>query len=128
VVWWLLGRRQQRTVEETAFVERLTSQCPRIALAQSLVQEFFGLVRRREGASLEEWTAKVEQSGLPDLKSFCRGLRRDWDAVLAGLTLEWSNGPVEGQVHRLKMLKRQMYGRASFALLRVRVLPATRAA
>ena len=64
----------------------------------------------------------MERSGLRELQGFCRGLRRDWEAVMAGLTLEWSNGPVEGQVHRLKMLKRQMYGRAGFTLLRARVL------
>lgn len=59
---------------------------------------------------------------LPALHAFADGLRRDYQAVTAGLTLPWSSGPVEGHVNRIKMLKRQMYGRAGFALLRKRVL------
>jgi len=62
------------------------------------------------------------------LKQFGAGLRRDWDAVVAGLTLEWSSGPVEGQVNRLKMVKRQMFGRAGLTVLRARILPAAKAA
>src|SRR3982751_590716 len=61
--------------------------------------------------------------GLPAIKNFCNGLVRDRAAVTAAISLKWSNGQVEGQVHRLKLIKRQMYGRANFALLRARVLP-----
>ena len=82
------------------------------------------MARRREAAGLEEWVARVRASGLPALGSFATASRRDWDAVVAGLSLPWSNGPVEGQVNRLKLVKRQMYGRAGFRLLRARVLPA----
>jgi transposase len=67
----------------------------------------------------------MEADDQPDLHSFARGLRHDHDAVVNGLTLAWSSGVVEGNVNRLKMLKRQMYGRASFPLLRKRVLLAT---
>ncbi|MBH8599042.1 transposase [Thermoactinomyces sp. CICC 10523] len=59
---------------------------------------------------------------MQELKSFALGIRRDFDAVYASLSLEWSNGPVEGHIHRLKLIKRQMYGRANFNLLRNRIL------
>jgi transposase len=65
---------------------------------------------------------RVEQVGSAALRSFVAGLRTDLDAVTAGLTLPWSSGAVEGTVNRIKMLKRQMYGRAGFDLLRKRVL------
>jgi len=64
----------------------------------------------------------VEVAEIPELRAFAAGLRRDWDAVQAGLTLPWSSGAVEGHVNRIKMLKRQMYGRANVDLLRSRVL------
>ena len=104
-------------------MDRLEALSPKIRLAHELVAEFFGLVRERRAEPLEDWIARAEGSGLPDLIGFCNGVRRDLDAVVAGLSLEWSNGPVEGQVNRLKLVKRQMYGRAGFALLRARVLP-----
>lgn len=122
VVWWLLCPRK-RTEAQTAFVARLEERSPTIRLAHELVGEFFALVRKREGDGLEAWMRRAEASGVPELVSFCQGVRRDWEAVVAGLTWEWSNGPVEGHVNRLKWLKRQMYGRAAFTLLRARVLP-----
>jgi transposase len=128
VVWWLLGPQDKRTEEETTFAQWLQELCPQIRLARELVQQFFGIAQRRDAAALEGWIERVEASGIAELQSFCAGLRRDWDAVVAGLTVSWSNGPVEGQVNRLKMVKRQMYGRAGFALLRARVLPAAEAA
>jgi transposase len=121
VVWWLLLPKK-RTEAQTAFVERLEQENPKIRLAHELVTEFFGLVRERKSEGLAAWIARAEASAMPELIGFCRGVRRDWEAVVAGLTLKWSNGPVEGQVNRLKLIKRQMYGRASFALLRARVL------
>jgi transposase len=74
---------------------------------------------------LGDWIARVEADPLPDLQSFTAGLKRDLDAVVNRLTLRYSSGVVEGTVNRIKMLKRQMYGRASFDLLRKRVLLAT---
>jgi transposase len=80
------------------------------------------MLRERQGEKLDEWLNRVEQQGVTELQSFSNGLKKDYDAVKAGLTLERSNGQVEGQVHRLKLLKRQMYGRGSFQILRKRVL------
>lgn len=128
VVWWLLGSPETVTEEQAQFLERLKQECPEVAIAQALALEFYGMARRRDGGRLEEWIERVVRSGIGELKSFGVGLRRDWEAVVAGLTLEWSSGPVEGQVNRLKMVKRQMFGRAGFALLRRRVLPRAKAA
>jgi len=89
-----------------------------------LVQEFFGLVRFRQGTQLDSWLSKVQASAIPELRRFAKGLERDKAAVLAGLTLSHSNGQVEGQVTRMKLSKRMMFGRAGFALLRQRVLHA----
>jgi transposase len=87
-----------------------------------LVQEFFRLVRSRQGTQLDSWLSKVKASAIPELQRFANGLERDKAAVLAGLTLVHSNGQVEGQVTRIKLIKRMMFGRAGFALLRQRVL------
>ena len=82
------------------------------------------MLRRREGARLPDWLDRAEGSGLGDPERFARKLRADHDAVRAGLTLRWSNGQTEGQITRLKLLKRQAYGRANVDLLRRRVLRA----
>jgi transposase len=128
VVWWLLGTREVLTEEQAAFLERLKAGCPKIELAQSLALEFFTMVRERAAGKLEDWTQRASASGIEALKQYGAGLRRDWDAVVAGLTLEWSSGPVEGQVNRLKMIKRQMFGRAGLPVLRARIVPAAKAA
>ncbi|HEX4204490.1 MAG TPA: transposase [Ktedonobacteraceae bacterium] len=74
---------------------------------------------------LETWLKAAETSYLPEFESFASGVRQDQDAILAGLTLPWSSGQTEGQITRLKLLKRSMYGRAKFDLLRLRVLHRT---
>ena len=89
-----------------------------------LVQEFFRLVRSRQGTQLDSWMNKVEASGIQELQRFANGLDRDKAAVLAGLTLIHRNGPVEGKINKLKYIKRSMYGRSGFAFLRQRVLKA----
>ena len=80
------------------------------------------MVRERTGEQLDSWLNKVETSHLQAFQTFVTGVQKDKDAVLAGLTLPWSNGPVEGHVNRLKLIKRSMYGRAEFDLLKLRVL------
>lgn len=86
------------------------------------MQEFFRLVRSRQGSHLDSWLSKVQACDIQELQRFANGLERDKAAVLAGLTLVHSNGQVEGQVTRIKLIKRMMFGRAGFALLRQRVL------
>jgi transposase len=104
------------------FVERLCALCPKIEKARELTLAFFALVRERRPDALESWMTEALGSGMPDLRSFVGGLARDKAAVVAGLSCEWSNGPTEGHVNRLKAVKRQMYGRAGFEMLRRRVI------
>ena len=98
---------------------------PQVATTRRLAQRFLRLVRARRGAELEEWVAQVHAVGPPELRGFARNLGRDWAAVQTGLTVTWSSGPVEGHINRLKLIKRQMFGRAKFDLLRRRVLLAS---
>ncbi len=127
-VWWLLGTKAKLTEEQAAFLERLTERCPQVELAQSLALEFFGMARRREPAGLAGWIERAAARGIEALKPFGVGLCRDGEAVVAGLTREWSSGPVEGQVNRLKRIKRPMFGRASLPVLRARIVPTAKAA
>ncbi len=117
--------KQKRKPQEQALVERLLEQNPLLRVAATVAEGFVRLVRHRSNqaeAALESWVEEAIASAIPALVSFARGLREDWSAVVAGLSLSWSNGPVEGAVNRLKMIKRQMFGRANFDLLRRRVL------
>ena len=109
---------------EEAALQQLQELSTDIASGYSLVQEFMQLVRKESSAPLDEWLGRVGASQLSDLQSFAAGVERDKAAVQAGLEEDWSNGPVEGQVNRLKLKKREMYGRAKFDLLRKRVLDA----
>jgi transposase len=79
-------------------------------------------MRERRGDDLEAWRAEATHSGIDALARFAQGLQDDLSAITTGLTLEWNNGVTEGQIHRLKLVKRQGYGRNGFALLRQRLL------
>lgn len=80
------------------------------------------MVEKKEGNKLKQWIAKVQQSGIAELKGFANGLLNDYQGISNAFKLPWSNGQVEGQINKLKTIKRQMYGRASFNLLRKRIL------
>jgi transposase len=95
---------------------------PDLERGVQLAQDFITIVREGRHDELDRWLEQAEQSDLVPLRNFAASLRRDYAAVKAGVTVHWSNGQTEGQVNRLKMLKRQLYGRASFSLLRQRVL------
>jgi transposase len=101
------------------YLDELYRCSPEIATLAHLGKEFFRIVQNRDLTSWPQW---LEAASNTSLRSFAKSLMRDRNAVQAALSLPWSNGPVEGQVHRLKFIKRQMYGRASFDLLRLRVL------
>jgi transposase len=111
--------------EDQTYLEQLCHLCPEVAAAYSLAQEFGRLVRERDHPALERWLLTAEQTKVPELVGFVAGIRRDQAAVEQMLLTEWSNGQLEGQVNRLKLLKRAMYGRAKFDLLRRRVLHAS---
>ena len=89
-----------------------------------LAQAFMHMLRHLEGERLDEWLSRVRASRIPELQGLVHSIERDKAAVLAGLTLSHSNGIVEGKVNKLKLIKRMMFGRAGFALLRQRVLHA----
>ena len=108
--------------EQRAYLERVRQADAALATAYRLTQDFAAMVRERQGARLDAWLAEADACAVPALQRFAKGLRADLDAVRAGLTETWSNGPTEGFVHKLKLLKRQGYGRAGFDLLRQRVL------
>jgi transposase len=87
-----------------------------------LFQQFTQILRERRGEELDQWLHAAFHAGIPELRAFVNKLRQDQQTVQTGLVLKWNNGVVEGQVNRLKFLKRSMYGRANFDLLRLRVL------
>jgi len=95
---------------------------PSLETTYRLVQDFLVMMRQREGERLDAWLSQVHESQLPELEGFAHGVERDKEAVQADLTLAINNGQVEGQVTKIKLIKRLMYGRAGFALLRQRVL------
>jgi transposase len=114
----------KRAREAQMYLDQICSMDAGIARVHGLSQAFLAMLRERRGADLEAWITEATSSGIDELARFARGLQEDLAAVTAGLTLEWSNGVTEGQIHRLKLVKRQGYGRAGFALLRQRVLHA----
>jgi transposase len=120
----LVSRKDRLPEEERDYLGRLCDQEPTIALAYELAQEFATMARERTGQGLDAWLSRAAACGIPELDRFARGLTDDRAAVEAGLSQEWSNGQTEGQVNKLKLLKRQMYGRANFDLLRLRLLHA----
>jgi len=120
---WLFFRRPENLKkEELASLQLLRQLHPQVEMAYQLVEMFLQMVRKRTGEQLDDWLAAVQASHLEAFESFVTGVQQDKDAVLAGLTLPWSNGPLEGNVNRLKLLKRSMYGRAEVDLLKFRVL------
>ena len=119
-----LRRPEELRAQEQEAVTTLRQLHPEVDLAYDLVQQFARMLRTRTGEFLDAWLAQVESSKLPELQSFASGIEKDKDAVRAGLTWWISNGMVEGHVTKLKLIKRQGYGRAGFPLLRKRVLHA----
>ena len=119
-----LRRPEKLRVQEQEQLSKLRQINPEVDQAYDLVQQFTQMSRTRTGADLDKWLDQVERSQLPDLQSFEASIEKDKDAVRAGLTWWINNGMVEGHVTKLKLIKRQGYGRAGFPLLRKRVLHA----
>ena len=124
--WLVLRREANRTAAEAQQFTQLHAQSAEVAEAIDLAQDFTTLVRQRQPAQLEPWRKRAATSTLEALRRFATGLYEDHEAVNAGVTLPWSTGPVEGHINRLKMVKRQMFGRARLDLLSRRVLWAPR--
>lgn len=122
---WLLLRGEEELDEAQRDTLRKLLTAPSDAnAAYPLVRDFLPMLRERKGEELEAWLDRARSSGVREIESFAVGLRRDEAVVRAGLTLPYSNGQTEGQVNRLKLIKRQGYGRANLDLLRQRVLRA----
>jgi len=119
---WILRRPDRLDPRDRDRLDGICARSPLIAVTTALAQAFARLLRARHGQHLGAWVQTVEAAEIPELRAFAAGLRKDWAAVQDGLTLPWSSGAVEGHVNRIKMLKRQMYGRANLDLLRCRVL------
>ena len=124
VSWLLIRPVEELEADEQQLLARLKQECFDIQAAYALGQAFITLLKTRDHEALDDWLMKASQSGVSELQSFAAGLERDGAAVRAALTLPYSNGQVEGQVNRLKLIKRMAYGRAKFDLLRQRVLAA----
>jgi transposase len=114
--WWLLQKPEKLEVEQQVYVQRLCEMSPEITAVQQLTQRFARCVKERNAQEFAPWLEEAAKSPSPEIKGFVAGLKRDQQAVEAALKYVWSNSQTEGQVNKLKNLKRQMYGRANFDL------------
>jgi len=124
--WLVLRREAKRTEAEAQQLAQLRAQSAEVAEAIDLAQDFTTLVRQRQPTQLDPWLTRATTSTLEALRRFATGLYEDYEAIKAGVTLPWSTSPVEGHINRLKMLKRQMFGRARLDLLSRRFVRAPR--
>ncbi|GAA5064832.1 transposase [Streptomyces similanensis] len=122
VTRWTLSRPETLTEIEQLRLKVVLANCPELDALTGHVRSFAHMLTERQGERLPQWLDAVRQDDLPSPHTLAAGIDRDRNAVIAGLTLPWNSGVVEGHVNRIKMLKRQMFGRAGFALLRKRVL------
>jgi transposase len=121
-IWLALRLSERSTAQDHHQLAQPTAQSPELAGAVALARDFSALVRQRQPTQLDPWPALGATSALSPFRCFAKGLREDYAAVKAGVTRPWSQGPIEGQTNRLKMLKRQMFGRAHMDLLAQRFL------
>jgi transposase len=121
-VWQVLQRPEKRDEATDKRLEQLRQAHVELGEAITLTEGFATLIRTRDVAALNDWLDQAATSRLKSFQSFAASLRRDYEAVRAGVEQPWSTGPVEGEINRLKMVKRAMFGRAGFPLLQRRVL------
>lgn len=121
-VWLFLKSDEDMSADDESALKRMMDSDPQVEWVRSLTQDFVEMLKKRRTSTLSPWLKAVSKCQIRALQKFADGLRKDIDAVRAALELPWSNGQVEGQVNRLKFIKRSMYGRANFDLLRKRVL------
>ncbi|MFD8818904.1 transposase, partial [Streptomyces sp. NPDC059627] len=122
VTGWLTRQPNALSEDDRAGLKDVLARCPELDTAARHVRDFGEILTDRRGSTLPTWIDAVDASQLPGLTGFALHLLRDLDAVTAGLTLEWSSGSIEGAVNRIKKIKRQLYGRAGFELLRKMIL------
>jgi len=119
---WLTRHPDTLNEDERLELKTILDRSPILTTTALQVRGFAEMLTERHRDRLPGWMNDVQDNGAPALRSFANGLRNDLDAVTAGLTLPYSSGAVEGTVNRIKTIKRQMYGRARFDLLRKRIL------
>jgi transposase len=122
VTGWITRHPDSLTDDEQPRLKAILDHCPELQAASGQVRTFAAMLTGLTGQDLPRWIADARETGLPGISSFAKGLEQDLQAVTNGLTLPWSSGPVEGRVNHIKMIKRQMFGRAGLPLLRKRVL------
>ena len=122
VTGWLTRHPNALSEDDRAGLKDVLARCPELDTAAGHVRDIGEILSDRLGARLPAWIDAVDASQLPGLTGFALHLLRDLNAVTAGLTLHWSSGSIEGAVNRIKKIKRQLYGRAGFELLRKMVL------
>lgn len=124
VVGWMLARPGELRPEAEAQLDQITQMDGTLAQARELTHRFLDLIRHHSGEGLDTWLKDVRTSSVREFLLFARSVERDKAAILAGLTLPYSTGPVEGHINRLKLIKREAYGRAGLSYLQHRFLPA----
>jgi transposase len=121
---WLFLRDPEQLEKQEKQTLSLIRKGDKIEIAYGLTQQFVTLLKERNAQPLEIWLWDCQESGISDLVTFAQGLQKEGSALHAAFTLPYSNGPVEGKINKLKYIKRSMYGRAGFPLLRQKVLKA----
>jgi transposase len=122
IAWFFVKAVDDLDSEQSAYLIRLLDVSEDFKQLYEFSQQFWSIVKEKKKDEFSVWLTAVKRCGITELRNFALGLQKDLSAVQAALTYKWSNGPVEGHNNRLKMIKRQMYGRAKFDLLRLRVL------
>jgi transposase len=122
VTSWLTRRPDTLAEDDKPKLKAVLDRCPELRAASDMVRGFAAMITGLTGQDLPQWMDAAREAALPGISSFAKGLEQDLDAVTNGLTMNWSSGPVEGRVNHIKMVKRQMFGRAGLPLLRKRVL------
>jgi transposase len=120
--WAIFQSETELKESQKVLCQALCELSPMAAQARQLAHAFREMIEKRQVAQLDSWLIQAENSRIVEFRRFVAGLRKDYKAIKAALIYSWSNGQVEGQVNRLKVIKRQMYGRAGFSLLRKKVL------
>jgi len=122
--WLFVLSKEKLTAQQQQQVEQMCQASEELSLAYELSQDFIGMLKERKLQALQDWLGRAKSSTISELKSIAKGRQQDYAAIEAACSQSWSQGQVEGQINRLKCLKRQMYGRAQFDLLHLRVLNA----
>jgi transposase len=122
IIHWLMDKQPALTIEQTGFLQQWLASTPAIQAGRDAARRFTEILTLRQPERLAAWIAEAAASSNTVIKGFAKGIKADYDAILAALQTPWSSAQLEGQINRLKVIKRLMYGRAKFDLLKIRVM------